>query len=680
MTGVLPSSSPRELSPPMSEAPSVPRSGPLRRVPALDGIRAFAVLAVLCYHAGISWVGGGLLGVDVFFVLSGFLITSLLCRELARTTTVRLGRFWAQRARRLLPALFVLLLGVAAYAHFFASSIDVTSVRNDALATLAYVANWHFILSSQGYFAQAASPSPFLHTWSLAVEEQYYLVWPLVALFVVRRWGIPRLALVAGAGALASAALTVAMHTAGFSIDRLYYGTDTRAQSLLVGSFLGAVGSHAGDGFVILPTGWTATRLRRRLWAAAGVVGALFLVWAWHALAGPAAFLYQGGFLLVSVAAGAVVLTCVTSPASPLTRLCSLRPLVFTGRISYGLYLYHWPLFLVINHAHTGLLGAGLLATRLAVTFVVATISFVVLEEPIRTGRFFRGLKGLASAGAVAVLTASAVLLATVAPASTAGARQNGSGVPTAERRALGVAGAFTTRPIRFLILGDSVALTLGVGLNYDSVPGYGVRILDGASLGCDLDQVEVNLSGAVGPPTPGCTDWATRWPAAVARIHPDVIGLLIGRWEVSDHLFQGRWVHVGDPAWDDHLSAEISHAIDLLSAHGVKVVLFTMPYVDPPNEAANGTPFSENDPSRAALFNALLVRAADSHKGKATVIDLNKLLDPNGHYQSVVDGFTVRWSDGIHISFTGGAWLQHDILPDVAGLGLAARASAGTG
>jgi peptidoglycan/LPS O-acetylase OafA/YrhL len=136
-------------------------------------------MAVLLYHFGISWLGGGLLGVDVFFVLSGFLITSLLCREFAGTRTIRLGHFWANRARRLLPALLVLILAVAIYVRLFAGSVDISSIRSDAFATLLYVANWHFVLSDQGYFAQAAAPSPFLHTWSLAVEEQYYLIWPL---------------------------------------------------------------------------------------------------------------------------------------------------------------------------------------------------------------------------------------------------------------------------------------------------------------------------------------------------------------------------------------------------------------------------------------------------------------------------------------------------------------------
>ncbi len=663
----------RPLHPKGTDVPLSPPGG-LRRFSALDGIRAFAVMAVLTYHAGISWMGGGLLGVDVFFVLSGFLITSLLCRELVRSGTVRLARFWAQRARRLLPALFMLLVGIAAYAYFFAGSIDVASIRGDALSTLLYSANWHFIISDQGYFAQAGAPSPLLHTWSLAVEEQYYLVWPLIALCVARLWGVRKLALTAVVGAMASAALMVSMYAAGFSIDRLYYGTDTRAQSLLVGSFLGAVGSHVGDGFAILPDRWTATRRWRQLWVVPGVLGAVYLVWAWHALAGPDGFLYRGGFLLVAVAAGAVILTCVTAPASLLARLCSLGPLVFVGRISYGLYLYHWPLFFVINHAHTGLNGAWLLVVRLVATFAVATISFVALEEPIRTGRLLRGWKGSVWIGLAVVATAVAVLLATVTPAATAVARQPGNTMPSAERRALTAAGAFTTKPVRFLLLGDSIALTFGIGLVVQSEQRYGVRLLNGGFLGCDLDGVNTIVSGVVSPATSECASWRSVWRGAIERIRPDVVGLLIGRWVVSDHLYQGHWVHVGEPVWDRHLAAELDQAIDIFTAGGAKVVLFTMPYVDPPTEAANGTPFPENDPARARAFNDLLVKIAGQRAGVVTLIDLNKLIDPNGRFQPVVDGVTVRWADGIHISKTGGEWLQPVILPTVARLGLQAR------
>ena len=660
--------------PSSSVDPIQPDSSGLRRFAALDGMRAFAVMAVMLFHFGVSWVGGGLLGVDVFFVLSGFLITTLLCRELSRTTTIRLGRFWAQRARRLLPALFVLVLGVAAYAFAFRSTIDIAGVRNDAIATLAYVANWHFIFSGQGYFAQAAAPSPLLHTWSLAVEEQYYLIWPLIALFVVRRWGMAKLAVTAGVGALASAALMLSLLLAGFSIDRIYYGTDTRAQALLVGSFLGAVGSHAGEHFTIVPARWTRIRHSGLVWALPGVVGAVFLLWAWHALDGQNSFLYHGGFLLVAVAAGAVIVTCVTVPSSAVPRFFSLGALVFIGRISYGLYLYHWPLFLVINHAHTGLLGFPLLAARLAATFAVAIASWYLIEEPIRTGGSFRGQRALGVTGVVALVTAGLVLVATVAPAgssATIPASAAGFDSGNAQRQVSGgAAAAAADTPVHFLLLGDSVALTMGLGLSVDSVSTYHVNVADEGTLGCELDNVDVLQGGVVTPATPGCPDWRTTWPTEVSFFRADVVGLLIGRWEVTDHFYDGQWVHVGEPVWDEHLLAELNQAVAIFSAHGAKVVLFTMPYMDPSQEAANGQPFVENDPARAAAFNQLLRQVAKEHPGVVSVIDLNKLLDPHGSYQAVIGGLSVRDSDGVHISIPGGEWLRSSILPAVAALG----------
>ncbi len=669
--------------PSLPEGPIQPDSSGLRRFAALDGMRAFAVMAVMLFHFGVPGIGGGLLGVDVFFVLSGFLITTLLCREFSRSETIRLGRFWAQRARRLLPALFVLLVGVAAYAIAFRSTIDVAAVRSDAVATLLYVANWHFIVSNQGYFVQAAAPSPLLHTWSLAVEEQYYLVWPLVALFVMRRWGRAKLALTAGVGAVASAVLMVAMFGAGFSVDRLYYGTDTRAQALLVGSFLGAVGSHAGAQFAIIPARWARLPHSRYLWVLPGVLGSAFLVWAWHALNGQNAFLYHGGFLLVSVAAGAIIVTCVTMPASTLPRFLSVAPLVFIGRISYGLYLYHWPIFLVINHAHTGLSGFPLLASRLAATFAMATASWYLIEEPIRTGKLFTGPRGLVATGAVALATTAALLVATVAPASPSLAIPTGSRLPANE----GHFGSFSlatptpagAAPTTFLLLGDSVALTLGLGLSDQSANEYGVNVADEGELGCDLDNVDVMQSGVETPATPGCPDWRTTWPQEMTFFHPDVVGLLIGRWEVTDHLYNGQWVHVGEPAWDAHLVAELNQAIDIFSAHGAKVVLFTMPYVDPSQEAADGQPFIENDPARADAFNRLLRQVADQRRATVTLVDLNKMLDPDGTYQSTIGGVAVRDSDGIHISIPGGELLRPKILPTIASLGCTVERSGGT-
>ncbi len=657
----------------------------LRRFSALDGLRAFAVLAVMLFHFGVPWIGGGLLGVDVFFVLSGFLITTLLCRELTRTSTIRLGRFWAQRARRLVPALLVLLLGVAAYAYAFRNSINVQGVRNDAVSTLLYVANWHFIVSNQGYFFQAAAPPPLLHTWSLAVEEQYYLIWPVVALLVFRRWGRRALAVTAGVGALASAGLMLSMLLAGFSPDRLYYGTDTRAQALLIGSFLGAVGSHAGDHFSIVPSRWTRIRHSRYLWSLPGVLGAAFLLWAWHVLDGQNGFLYRGGFLLVAIAAGAIIVTCVTVPTSAMPRFLSLGALVFIGRISYGLYLYHWPLFLVINHAHTGLLGFPLLASRLAATFAAATASWYLIEEPIRTGVAFKGRRGVAVTGAVATLVVGAVLAATVAAASSSAAVPvSGTGpvfaVGHGKLPRVVPTGAVATGPTNFLLLGDSVALTTGLGLGVDSQSQYNVDLWDEGALGCDLDDVDVLQSGTVTPATPGCPDWRTQWPTEVSFFQPTVVGLLIGRWEVTDHFYDGKWYHVGETFWDDHLAAELNQAVDIFTAHRAKVVLFTMPYVDPSQEAADGQPFTENDPTRMDAFNRILRQVAKERSSVVTLVDLNKLLDPDGHFQAVIDGVTVRTTDGIHITEPGGEWLRPHILPTIASLGCSARqAAAGT-
>jgi peptidoglycan/LPS O-acetylase OafA/YrhL len=648
------------------------------RFSALDGIRAFAVLGVMFFHAGVSWAQGGLLGVDVFFVLSGFLITSLLCREYGRAGTIALRAFWVRRARRLVPALLVLLLGVALFAHVYASSIDVGSLRKDALATLLYVANWRYIFSGQGYFAMAQAPSALLHTWTLGIEEQYYLLWPLVALFVLRRRGPRGLAVVAGVGALASAVEMVALYGAGFSVDRLYYGTDTRAQALLVGSFLaalGAVGRPAGAGFSILPAGWAVTARMRRLISLAGLAGAAVLLWAGHTLLGTDRVLYCGGFLLVACSAGAVIAAVVTGPTSILGRVCSLPPLVFVGRISYGLYLYHWPLFLVIDNAHTGLGGAQLLGARFAATFVAATLSWFLVETPIRRLRRVPVRIMAPASGFVIGLVAGIVIVATTVPAAPA-PRPTASELAHAEqsqlRAQLAAADAFTTRPIRFLVVGDSIAQTLGLGLSVDGVKNFGVRELDNAVLGCDLDPtLQVRLSGQVGIATPGCKDWPFAWDADVARTRPEVVGLLLGRWEVADHLYDGQWTHVGQPLWDDHIETEMEEGVRILSASGAKVVLFTMPYIDPASESAAGVPFPENQPARVRAFNRDIRVVAARMAPVATLIDLNRFLDPDGVFTTTIDGVVVRWSDGIHISIAGGVLMQPKIDPTVARLGL---------
>ena len=653
-------------------------NGRHRRLAPLDGLRAFAVLTVLFYHGGLSWFGGGLLGVDVFFVLSGFLITTLLCGEFLARGTIALGRFWANRARRLLPALLLLLLGVAIYAWIFRSSLDLPSLRGDALSTLLYVANWHFLFSGQGYFARSLAPSPLLPMWSLGVEEQYYLIWPLVALLALRRGGTRAVAWVAGLGAVASASLMASLYGAGASIDRLYYGTDTRAQALLVGSFLGAVASTR-DWRVITRT-WARRPIGRATGAVLSCAGAAFLLWAWHEYDGQGALLYEGGFLMVALAAGAVITSVTSWRHSLLAGFLSLPPLTYIGSISYGLYLYHWPIFLALTEAHIGVSGAPLFLLRMSATFAVAILSYHLVERPIRTGHLARTWRGLAI-GIGGVVATAGIVIATTAPfASTAApvALTNG---PTAlsgsQHQALAASHAFTTNPLRFLLFGDSVAFTTSIGLEKHSVERYGVKVYNAGILGCNLDLAPTRLGGIVYPGNPkiNCGRWRTSWRQQIAEFRPDVVGLLIGRFELADYLYHGTWVHVGMPGWDQHLESELDQAVSILSAGGARVLLFTFPYIDPPLAQPNGSLWPENRPSRVDAWNRLIDQVAASHRDTVTLVDLNHLLDPQGHFTTTVDGISVRWpDDGIHVSTAGGEWLQPRLLPTISQLGLEVR------
>ena len=630
------------------------------RIPGLDGIRAVAIAAVLLFHAGVAWFGGGMLGVDVFFALSGFLITTLLVSERRRSGRVRLGRFYERRARRLLPALFVLVIGVAAYAHWVAGADALPSIRGDALSTIGYVSNWRFILTAQDYFVHFGPLSPLLHTWSLAVEEQFYLLWPLVTLLVMRRGGPRRLALVAGLGAMASLATSAALYHAGAGSARLYYATDTRAQAILVGACLGAL--MAAPSAPGRKRGWIGSPSADRVLAAAGVAGTGFLVWAVHAVTNDSPLLYQGGFFLVALATAPLIVVVVRKPQAALARALSWGPVRYIGRISYGLYLYHWPLFLALDHRHTGLTGFLLLAVRLLTTFAVAVVSFHLVEQPIRTRRLPRRLQvgiGLpfAAVATTALVVATSVPAEAVAPA--------GAFVAQAGRHTVTPSSHHT---IQVLLLGDSMGLTLGQGLSIGAMK-WGVHLLDHAQVGCDLDAATVNIAGTVTRGAPGCIGWRKHWAQEVARVRPDVVAISLGRWEVFDHFINGHWTHVGEPAWDSRLESLLDQAIDITSAHGTKVALFTLPYVQQTTEQPNGQPWDYNQPVRTDEFNALLRRVARHHLGTVGVIDINQILDPNGHYTSSIDGVRVRMSDEEHVSVYGGMFLRPTVLPQLVGL-----------
>ena len=641
------------------------------RQPALDGLRAVAVVAVLLFHGGVAGARGGFLGVDVFFVLSGYLITMLLLREQQATGRIALGAFWARRARRLLPALFFVLAAVAVYAAFLVEPQARLSLRLDGLAALGYVGNWRQLGAEGGYFAQGATPSPLRHTWSLSIEEQFYLVWPLVVVALLRGRRLTRsrvrwVLVVAAVAALASAVLMSVL--LGGDVSRVYYGTDTRAQSVLVGCALAALlrlrrTPASTPGRTSAPPG---------LVTLAGWLGLVVVIAAMITVDGTQRGLYHGGLLLFDTAVAAVLAAVVLAPARGLARLLSVRPLPALGRISYGVYLWHWPVFVVLTAERTGLTGPALLALRLGVTLVLATLSWRLVERPVLNGALV-GWRGRLSLP----ISAAAVLVVLIVATPTAAAPSiavPGTVVTVPARGSVQVAHAQPTRdgprqphlgPLRVLLLGDSVALTLGQAL-----PDYpGLSVTSEAILGCGLARgTPYRYFGSVRDGPPECETWPQRWSEAVGRTDPDVVAVLVGRWEVMDRMRDGRWQHIGEPAFDDYIAGELEQAITVLGAHGARVVFLTAPYYHR-GERPDGGTWPEDEPWRADAYNAVLSKVVARHSGSVALLPLGAEVSPGRAYTEYVDGLMMRY-DGVHLTPRGvqrilAPWLLPRLLAD---------------
>ena len=354
-----------------------------RYIPALDGLRALAVLGVIAYHMGMAWAPGGLLGVTVFFVLSGYLITSLLLIEWDNTGTINLPQFWLRRIKRLFPAIAFVIICVAALTTIFDHSL-LTKLREDMWAALCWVTNWWYILRDVSYFDALGAPSPVTHFWSLAIEEQFYVVWPVV-LILAHKFGVKRshmrnatLVLV-----LASALEMALLFNPDADPSRVYYGTDTRAFSLLIGAWLAFVWPSNQLGAN------NEVQLDRNVRIALDAVGGIALIGLiamMGCIEGTSAIMYRGGILLASIIT-MVIIAVIVHPSSILGKVFSAKPLVWIGLRSYGIYLWHYPLLLLMN-PRSNIAGTPwwMYLVELAVMFACAAFSYKFVEDPIRHG------------------------------------------------------------------------------------------------------------------------------------------------------------------------------------------------------------------------------------------------------------------------------------------------------
>ena len=358
-------------------------------MPALDGVRALAVGAVVMFHLPVAQLDGGYLGVDLFLVLSGYLITSLLMAEAEGTGRIRLGRFWMRRIRRLIPALVVMLVVSATWMALVDWSL-LARTKTMLLAGLGYVTNWYEVAVPWVPWSPDARSGAYEHLWSLAVEEQFYLVWPLVMGAVMVLFGLGRRTLLVGAiaGAIASVALSFLIFDGSWeSTARIYLGTDTRAIALLVG-IIAALALPPARFTAWRPTGWRAGLLEM-----AGGVGLLASLGLMIGFAQGGDVLYRGGFALVAVVAGLLVIGAA-HPATATSHLFALAPLMWIGARSYGLYLWHLPVITLFAPEFGVNLSPGWLSLcQVAITVVVAAASYRYVEMPIRT-RGFRGYAG----------------------------------------------------------------------------------------------------------------------------------------------------------------------------------------------------------------------------------------------------------------------------------------------
>ena len=592
----------------------------MRHVPALDGLRGLALLGVLLFHANGA-LPGGYLGVDLFFVLSGYLITSLLLAEQRATGRIRLSAFWVRRARRLFPALLSLMPAVALYGRYFARTDELQSLRAQALAALAYVANWQAIFEHKSYWQLFAAPSPLEHTWSLSIEEQFYVLWPLLVTLILRRYSSRALLLVSVVLSAVSMCAMLLLFKPE-NTTRAYLGTDTRMAGILAGAALATLVSP-GRAF-----GRRATRYLDGL----GACALLGLGVAWCKLSGENPFLYRGGFWLTELGALALIVCGVAGEPSLVARALAFRPFRWLGTISYGVYLWHWPVNVFLTPERAHLHGVLLQAARFTLTFAIAIASYHFLERPIRRHGlpFNRPLFIVPAAVALAVFM--------VVHATYAGERKD----PPRERMAQIPAPPPEMVRFRIAVFGDSTANSLGWGLRSLRAQGVAVELLgkDGCNMLNDLCE---------GP----------HWVDEVRELHPNVSVVYVAGAFLYGFNLKGEWHTACRADWDQKFEQVLALRLRDLQGEAGVVVAPTIPY------PVGGHYDSPEIHEQVDCINATIRKVVRAVPGVRS-IDVGAHLCPDGVCQQEVGEIEPIRPDGVHFSIDGAQGLSRWVFDEL--------------
>ncbi|MDF8264094.1 acyltransferase family protein [Luteipulveratus flavus] len=622
-----------------------------RNRPALDGVRGIAMLTFMAFHLGVSGLQGAWVGINLFFVLSGFLIARLLIEERIDYGDIDVLGFYRRRARRLLPGLLLLLGTLCAYGLLVADDDVRRALRGDVLATLGYVMNWRLILRDDQYFEAFGNPSFLRHAWTLSVEEQFYVLVPLLiaALFVLRSRRA-QVTVVLGL-AVASAVWTAVVGTGSTSAQaHAYYGTDTRVQSLLVGVALALLlGLRRG--------GRLPDRLSPPALAVLGWGGLAGMAVAYLTVAPFSGWMFgSGGILLSSLVAAALVTACADPRPSLLGDVLGWRPLAYLGKLSYGLYLWHWPIHLWFVRAAPQAPTWLQVVIGIPVTVAVAAASYELVERRVLRGGVRALVPGGRGAGRMAVAASvTAVLAASYAVGNVAAAGPaSGSGTGPAL-----VAGtpAYTPRPtpVTVGLLGDSVPFKLleGKPAAYSDLRTVGL-----AEPGCDLTDVPLGWSDRERTTaTPTCLAIKRDVGARVRQDSVDVLVLMTGTLASLPHVLDGRPVGLDDPRYERAVVARLEQLrADARSAGAAQVQVVTVPCRDrdiaylPDSYRA----YLEQHPRFAdagadpVVLNRIIRSWAGAHQ--VPVLDLYGALGCATGFRPAVHGVPL-YGDGIHFS-----------------------------